>query len=69
LINNILKWVACIVTLAGAICTSENIYPFNLYFLNVGAVFYLAWAVRIRENNLIVINAAFLIIYLYGVLK
>ena len=56
-------------TLIGAVFTALRLDPFNLYFLNVGAVLYLAWAIRIRETNLIVINAAFLIIYLYGVFK
>jgi len=61
-----LKWTACAVTLSGAICTSLRIDPTNIYLLNLGAVLYLIWSVRIREWNLIVINAALLVIYIVG---
>jgi len=53
-------------TLAGALCTSLRIDPLNIYLLNLGAVLYLAWGYRIREMNLVVINAGLLAIYLYG---
>ncbi len=61
-----LKWIACIVTLAGALCTALRIDPTNIYLLNLGAAIYLVWSIRIREWNLIVINAALLIIYIVG---
>ncbi len=62
----VLKWVACVVTLAGALCTALRIDPMNIYLLNAGAFLYLIWSVRIREWNLIVINAALLTIYCVG---
>jgi len=65
-INFYLKWCACALTLAGALCTSLRIDPLNIYLLNLGAVLYLSWGYRIREMNLVVINAGLLIIYLYG---
>jgi hypothetical protein len=34
--------------------------------LNLGAVLYLIWAVRIREWNLIVVNLVLLLIYIIG---
>ena len=61
-----LKWTACIVTLAGALCTALRIDPTNIYLLNAGAAIYLVWSIRIKEWNLIVINAALLIIYIVG---
>lgn len=61
-----LKWTACAVTLAGALGTALRIDPLNIYLLNAGALLYLIWAIRIREANLIVINAALLIIYVIG---
>ncbi len=61
-----LKWIACIVTLAGALCTALRIDPTNIYLLNLGAAIYLVWSIRIREWNLIVINAALLLIYIVG---
>jgi len=62
----VLKWVACVVTLAGALCTALRIDPMNIYLLNAGAFLYLIWSVRIRELNLIVINASLLAIYIVG---
>lgn len=65
--NFYLKWLACGVTLIGALCTSLRIDPANIYLLNLGAILYLAWGYRIREWNLIVINAGFILIYTVGI--
>ena len=65
-INNTLKWLGCATVVAGALCTSLRIDPLNIYFLNVGALAYLVWAVRIREKNLIVVNAVLLALYVVG---
>jgi hypothetical protein len=64
--DNILKWTACFVTLAGALCTALRIDPTNIYLLNAGAALYLIWSLRIKEWNLIVINASLLLIYIVG---
>ena len=65
-INNTLKWLGCATVVAGALCTSLRIDPLNIYLLNVGALAYLVWAVRIREKNLIVVNAVLLALYIVG---
>lgn len=61
-----LKWTACASTLVGAIFTSLAWDPANIYLLNIGALLYLIWSLRIREWNLVVINGGLLIIYLVG---
>ncbi len=61
-----LKWVACAVTLSGALCTALRIDPLNIYLLNAGALIYLVWSLRIREWNLVVVNAVLLLIYIMG---
>jgi hypothetical protein len=66
LINTILKWVACAVTLSGALCTSLQIDPLNIWLLNLGAVLYLIWSWRIREWSLVTINFGLLAIYILG---
>lgn len=66
MLNFILKWVACVVTLSGALCTALRIDPMNIYLLNLGSILYLMWSVRIREWNLIVVNAVLLLIYITG---
>jgi len=64
--NNILKWAGCLAVVAGALCTSLRIDPLNIYLLNLGALFYLIWAVRIRELNLVLVNGVLLAIYAVG---
>ncbi len=66
-LNFYLKWAACIVTLTGAVLTALNIHPENIYLLNAGAVLYFIWGYRIREMNLVVINAGFIMIYGIGI--
>jgi hypothetical protein len=66
LIDTVLKWVACAVTLSGALCTSLQIDPLNIWLLNGGAVLYLIWSWRIREWSLVTINFGLLAIYILG---
>lgn len=66
--NTILKWTACAVTLLAALLTSFEVLGYNREMFAVGAALYLLWSVRIREANLIVINAALLLIYGAGLL-
>ena len=68
LTDTILKWIACAVTLAGALCTSLQIDPLNIWLLNGGALLYLVWSVRIREWSLVTINAGLLLIYIVGLI-
>ena len=65
-LNFILKWVACVITLCGALATSMRVDPLNIYLLNTGALLYLIWSLRIKEWNLVVINAGLLAIYIVG---
>lgn len=64
--NKILGWTACVITLAGAFCTSLRIDPMNLILLNCGSALYLWWGWRIKEHNLILVNAVLLMIYVPG---
>ena len=66
--NTILKWVACAVTLLAALLTSFELLGYNRELFAVGAALYLLWSVRIKEANLVVINAALLVIYVVGML-
>ena len=66
MLDTSLKWTACAVTLAGALCTALRIDPLNIYLLNAGALLYLWWSLRIREWSLVTINAGLLAIYIVG---
>jgi hypothetical protein len=61
-----LKWLATFVTIAGAVCTSINMYPEGPALLNLGAFFWLIVSVVWREWSLIIINATLLLIYTVG---
>jgi len=65
-LNNVLKWGGCLAVVAGALATSLRIDPLNIYLLNLGALLYLVWAVRIRELNLVLVNGVLLAIYAVG---
>lgn len=64
--NAILKWTALVLTLSGALMTSLRIDPWNIYALNCGALLYLWWSARIKELNLVFVNAGLLGIYVIG---
>ena len=68
MLDNILKWTACAVTLTAALLTSFEVLGYNRELFAVGAGLYLLWSVRIREANLIVINGALLAIYAVGLI-
>lgn len=69
MVNNILKWAACCVTVAAALCTANELHTVNRELFAAGALLYLLWSIRIKEANLIVINAALLGIYAAGLLR
>jgi len=64
--NTAIKWIALCVTIAGAICTTLAIDPINIYLGNLGAILYMTWAIRIKDLNIALVNAAMLAIYGYG---
>jgi hypothetical protein len=69
MINNYLKWIATVVTLAGALCTSFRIDPMNIYLLNAGAFLFLIWSIRIKDSAMIAVNIGLLLIYVIGFFK
>jgi hypothetical protein len=66
MIDNVLKYVGMSSVIAGAVLTSLRIDPANIFFLNLGALAYLIWAIRIKEWNLVAVNGTLLAIYILG---
>jgi hypothetical protein len=66
MINTILKWLATVLTIAGALAVSYNIDPLNIYLLNIACVLWIVWALRIREWSIFTVNAVMLVIYGHG---
>jgi hypothetical protein len=67
-LDNVLKWTGMALVIAGALCTSLRIDPLNILLLNAGALVYMIWALRIKEMNLVIVNAVLLAIYAVGLM-
>ena len=66
MITNTLKWMGTVLTVSGAVATSLAMDPLNIWLLNLGSIFWLAAAVRMKDHALIMVNAALLTIYGFG---
>ncbi len=66
---DILKWCSVIMALGGGCLTSLNIYPANIYLMNISAFTFLIWSVLVKDMGMITMNAGFLLIYLIGLIK
>ena len=66
MINQILKWVATLVTVLGALAVVYQLDPLNIYFLNGASILWVIWALRISEWSIVVVNVAMLLIYAWG---
>lgn len=62
-IDTIIKWIALVITIAGAVCNAYLIAPLNIYLGNIGATLYLTWALRSRDWNIALVNFVLLMIY------
>lgn len=67
-IVSLTKWVATVITLMGAICTSLMIDPLNIILLNLGAFLFLLWGFMIRDRAMITVNGGLLFIYFLGII-
>lgn len=65
-INTIIGWVGCVVVSVGAIATSLNIDPLNVYAFNLGSMIYATWGYRTRQWNQVIVNAFLITIYTFG---
>ena len=63
-----LKWVATLITLAGALATALALDPLNIWLLNLGSVLFLMWGILIKEKAMVAVNAGLLGIYAFGLL-
>ena len=66
--TNILKWVATIFVLAGALAVSLSWEPYNMILLNIGSTLFLVWGYLIRDRAIIAVNVGLLSIYAYGLI-
>lgn len=67
MIATVLKWIATIVALLGAIATTLKFDPLNIWLLNLAAFLFLIWGCLIRDKAMITVNAGMLLIYIFGI--
>jgi hypothetical protein len=67
-INFVVKWLACTFICCGAVATTARFDPLNLWFFNAGNLCYAIWGWRIREWNMVVVNAVLTSIYVVGLI-
>jgi hypothetical protein len=63
---NVIKWIATVITLSGALATALMYDPLNIYLLNLGAVLFLVWGFMIKDKAMITVNFGLLSIYVFG---
>ena len=63
---NICKWVGTASTIVGALATAGGFDPVNIIAFNVGSVFWLLAAIRMKDAALMSVNAGLLGIYALG---
>lgn len=66
--EKVIEWLATVVTILGAVATALAYDPMNIYLLNLGSVLWLIWAVRVKKLSLVIVNAALLVVYVYGMI-
>lgn len=61
-----IKWIATVITLAGALCVSFKVEPLNIILLNLGSFLFFVWGIMIKEKAMICVNGGLLSIYMIG---
>lgn len=69
--DQILQWTGTALILLGQILTSvgPETWPWNLFAMFLGSALFLIWAIRVRINSLIVVNAASIVVMGSGVVN
>lgn len=63
---NACKWIGTSATIVGALATAGGFDPINIIAFNVGSVFWLLAAIRMKDAALMSVNAGLLGIYALG---
>jgi hypothetical protein len=64
-----IKWAASVLILLGILCSSNNIYPINLYFHTFGMIGWFIVGMMWNDRALVVINTAGLSLMINGLLR
>jgi|TARA_R110002072_G_scaffold102810_3_gene225789 hypothetical protein len=64
-----IKWASSIVLMLGMTLTSQNIFPYNLYFHLLGTLGWTYVSIVWNDRALLVINSVALSIFINGILS
>lgn len=64
-----LKWIATLALIVGAVLTSMDVRPWNIWAFNVGNISWIIVGILWREWSLIVLNVGLTAIYAVGLLR
>ena len=65
---NVCKWLGTAATIIGALATAGGFDPINIIAFNIGSIFWLLAAIRMKDAALMSVNAGLLGIYALGAL-
>ena len=60
------KWIGTSATIIGALATAAGFDPINIIAFNIGSIFWLLAAIRMKDAPLMAVNAGLLGIYALG---
>ena len=63
---NACKWLGTAATIIGALATAAGFDPINIIAFNIGSIFWLLAAIRMKDAPLMAVNAGLLGIYVLG---
>lgn len=63
-----LKWLATATLIFGAVLTTMDVRPLNIWMFNAGNLAWLIVGVLWREWSLVVLNTVLIAIYAYGLM-
>jgi hypothetical protein len=69
MLQKVIEWLGTALLISGAILSSLDIYPYNVFAFNIGSVLWLIAAIRNKHLSLIVVNGGLVAIYLFGVIR
>jgi hypothetical protein len=62
----VMKWISTLIMLIAAVAIVNDWKPYTIWLLNAGSISWLITSILWREWSLIVVNAALLAVYGYG---
>jgi hypothetical protein len=69
LFDNVLQWTGTVLVIIGAMLTSMNTFPANIWAFNIGSIAWVWFGIRVRAPAILTTNLVLLIIYVIGLVK